>query len=238
MDKTMSVEIFSSKVIGIGNLTSDVKWIRLSVPSNFDFKAGQYLSLSVINKNGQRIRKPFSIVNSPKIRNENIEFCAKIIPGGLASEFIKKLKTGDNVELFGPIGKFVVNSPDKDLIFIASGVGIAPFMSIILDLLSKEHKKKIILIKSARTEEDNLYDKELAELSKKHHNFEVHNVFSHPKNEELDRGYLQDFLEEYIPEDFKGDFFLCGLEEMIIDVKAKLSAMDFKEEQIFTEKFD
>lgn len=234
----MPVNIFSSKIISINNLTNDVKSIRLSVPSGFRFKPGQYLSLSVINNKGQRIRKPFSIANKPKGVNDFIEFCAKIIPKGLASEFIKKIKIGEDVELFGPAGRFVTGFPNKDLIFIASGVGIAPFMSMIPDLLHNGFQKKIILLKSARTEEDSLYDKELDSLTKKYSNFEFYNIFSHPRNNELDKGYVQDFLEEYVPEDFKGDFFICGLGQMIIDVKAKLSAMNFKEEQIFTEKFD
>ena len=234
----MTVDIFSSKILGIKDLTKDVKKILLSVPSGFEFKPGQYLSLSVINNKGQRIRKPFSIANKPKGVNDFIEFCVKIIPGGLASEFIKKLKIGEDVELFGPAGRFVINSYEKDLIFIASGVGIAPFMSMIPDLLHNGFQKRIILLKSARTEEDSLYDKELDALTKMHSNFEFYNIFSNPKDKELDWGYLQDFLEEYVPEDFKGNFFLCGLEQMIIDVKAQLSAMNFKEEQIFTEKFD
>lgn len=234
----MSVDIFSSKVLGIKDLTRDVKIIRLSIPTGFEFKPGQYLSLSVIGRDGKRIRKPFSIANKPKGVNDFIEFCAKIIPGGLASEFIKKLRLGDDVELFGPAGKFVINSLDKDLIFIASGVGIAPFMSIIPDLMNRGFKKRITLLKSAKTEEDSLYDKELDELAKNHPNFEFYNVFSHPKNKELDSGYVQDFLEDYVPEGFDGYFYICGLEDMIIDVKAKLLAMNFHEEQMFSEIFD
>jgi ferredoxin-NADP reductase len=232
------IQIFSSKVIGIGNLTPDVKWIKLSVPDNFDFKPGQYLSLSVIREDGKRIRKPFSIANKPQGVNDFIEFCAKIIPGGLASEFIRKMKIGDDVELFGPAGRFVVNDFDKDLVFIASGVGIAPFMSIIPDLLNKKFNKRIILLKSARNEEDSLYDEELSKLSKQYPNFEYYNIFSEPKNENSNSGYVQDFLEQYIPEDFNGNSYICGLDEMINDTQKRLLSLGFNEEQIFNEKFD
>ncbi|HTZ41955.1 MAG TPA: FAD-dependent oxidoreductase [Candidatus Omnitrophota bacterium] len=232
----MPISIFSSKILGIRDLADSVKHVKLSAPSDFEFKAGQYLSLSVINDKGQKIRKPFSIVNEPADKKK-IEFCIKIIPGGVASEFVKKLKKGDKVELFGPAGKFTANSPDKDLIFICAGVGIAPFMSIIPDLLNKEFKKRIILLKSARTEKDALYEKELGKLAEKHPNFRFYNIFSNPQMKESNKGYVQDFLGKYIPENFNGNFYVCGFKEMVNDAKLRLQ-MNFQDRQIFTEKFD
>ncbi|MCL5730250.1 MAG: FAD-dependent oxidoreductase [Candidatus Pacearchaeota archaeon] len=231
------VQVFNSRVLRISRMTSDVVAVRLYVPADFDFKAGQYLSLSVINSEGKKIRRPFSISNPPQKRNKFIEFCCKLVPGGLASEYIRKLKADDEVELFGPAGRFLVRDYTKDIALIASGVGIAPFMSMIPDVLSHNSKSKVILIKSSRAEKDILYEKELERLEKEHPNFRFYNVFSMPKNRNSNKGYVQDFLR-YIPHDFNGDFYVCGLKEMIISVKEKLVSMGFKEEQIFYEKFD
>lgn len=229
------IKIFNSRILETKNLTSDIKYLKLSVPKDFEFKAGQYLSLSVTRGDGKKIRKPLSISNPPE--NGIIEFCIKIIPRGLASEFVKTLNRGDEVELFGPAGKFVVNDFDKDLIFIAAGVGIAPFMSIIPDLLKRKFAKRIILLKSARTEEDSLYDDELNLLNEQNPNFEFHNIFSNPIDKRLNLGYVQDFLEKYLPKDFEGNFYVCGLEEMIDDVRKKILSFGFNEKQIFSEKF-
>lgn len=230
------IKTFNSRILKTRDLTHDVKLLKLSVPEDFEFKPGQYLSLSVIRYDGKKIRKPLSISSPPEKRD--IEFCIKIIPNGLASEFVRTLKSGDEVELFGPAGKFIANDFEKDLIFIASGIGIAPFMSITPDLLERGFKQQIILLKSARTEKDNLYDRELNELSEKNPNFRFHNIFSHPKNKKLNSGYIQDFLEEYVPNKFNGNFYICGLKEMIEDVKKKLLSLGFKEEQMFNEKFN
>ena len=233
-----AISIFSSKVLETKDLTSDVKFLRLSVPKDFNFKAGQYLSLSVMRSDGKKIRKPFSISNAPGKKGEPIDFCAKLIPGGLASEYIKALKRGDEVELFGPAGKFVVTDSDKDLVFIASGVGIAPFTSMIPDLLRKNPDRKIILLKSSRTEADSLYDSPLEELSNKYPNFAFYNIFSNPKRKDLNKGHVQDFFGKYISPDFDGYFYICGLEEMITDSRDKLISMGFKDENIFNERFD
>ncbi len=238
------ISIFKSRVLDVKNQGEDIRFLKLSVPSDFEFRAGQYLSLSVLRQDGAKIRRPFSIVNASdeKSKNKEIEFCAKLISGGLASEFIRGLKVGQEVELFGPAGRFTIDSSkDEDLFFIASGVGIAPFVGMITDSLNKNHEGRIILLKSARTEKDSLYDEEFSELSGKHENFEFHNVFSQPRTPEGKSGnvgHVQDFLEKYVPKDFDGNFYICGLKEMIKETKEKLKALGFKEERMFDEKFD
>lgn len=238
----MGINIFKSKVLSIKNLTRDVRLIRLSVPRNFDFRAGQYLSLSVFDKEKRKIRKPMSIANPPGEKSDYVEFCIKLIPGGLASEFVKKLRVGDEAELFGPAGKFFVDiegkDKERDLFFIASGVGIAPFAGMILDLLNSGFDNRIFLLKSAKDEKGSLYDNEFSRLSKKYRNFEFHNIFSRPKGKSPDVGYVQDFLDKYVPGDFDGNFYICGLKEMIAETREKLEEMGFDENHIFEEKFD
>lgn len=233
------IRIFRSEVLEIKNPVRDVKFVKLSVPDDFGFAAGQYLSMSIMGKDGKKIRRPFSISNAPIGRNRFVEFCIKIIPGGLASDFVLRLKKKDEVELFGPAGKFIVSDAEKDIFLVAAGVGIAPFMSIIPDLLeNKNFRKKIILLKSSRTEEDSLYDAELNKLEKEYPNFRFYNILSNPKNKNESTGHVQDFVEKYIPSKFRGNFYICGMKAMINEVKEKLISLGFEDWQIFCEKFD
>src|SRR3989338_369782 len=128
--------IFLSKVLEIINLKNDIVYCKMSVPENFEFNAGQYLSISVVDAEGKKIRRPYSIASSPNHKGF-IELCVKRVENGLASNFICNLKKGDVVEFLGPIGNFVINenSKKKDLIFISNGTGIAPFISMIPCLL-------------------------------------------------------------------------------------------------------
>lgn len=241
----MKIQIFKSKVLNIKNISKDVKSLNLSVPKGFEFRAGQYLSLSVFDKTGKKFRRPLSTANAPKRKNDKIEFCAKLIPGGLASEFIRKLKAGDEVELFGPAGKFCVDlegkDRDKELFFIAAGVGVAPFVGMVQDLLENNFKKKIVLLKSSRGESESLYDTEFLKLAREYENFEFHNVYSHPQTSEGkfgDVGHVQNFLKKRVPRNFEGNFYICGLKEMISETREKLKELGFRDEQIFEEKFD
>ncbi|MEK6897893.1 MAG: FAD-dependent oxidoreductase [Nanoarchaeota archaeon] len=232
------IKIFNSEVLDIKNSGGNVKCLKFSAPDEFDFKSGQFVSLSV-PVDEKKIRRPFSIASPPK-RNF-IELCVKIIPGGLASGFIAKLKKGDAVEFLGPAGRFVINenSRNKDIIFIAAGTGLAPFMSMIPDLLENKFRGKIILLKGFRHEENILHDGEFSELRNKYRNFEFHNILSRPENKNFpDKGHVQDFLGKYIPENFHGDFYICGLKEMIVGVKEKLIELGVSEQRIFYEKYD
>ena len=231
------IQIFQSKILNITNINDSVKVLRFSVPENFDFKPGQYVSLSVPFE-GKKIRRPYSIASSPG--KNYIETCIKLVDG-LASNFIRTLKKGDGVELFGPAGKFLVeeNSLQSDIVFISVGTGITPFMSMIPSLLEKKFKHKIIFIKGFRREENILYDEELEKLKEEYSNFEFHNVLSRPKNPDFgNRGYVQDFLKKYLPKNFKGYVYVCGLSPMINAVKEKLVSLGVEEKRILFEKYD
>ena len=229
---------FESDILDIKNHKGNVKILKLSVPENFDFRAGQYVSISIPFK-GKKLRRPYSIA-SPPGKNGFIEFCIKTIENGPASNYIKELRKDDKIELFGPAGKFLFeeSSENKDIIFVSAGTGITPFVSMIPHLLENGFKKKIILLKGFRHEENILYDKEFSELSKKHSNLKFHNVLSRPKNPNYgNKGYVQDFLKKFLPEK-NCDIYICGLSPMINAVKEKAISLEIPENRIFFEKYD
>ncbi|MCH8945619.1 MAG: FAD-dependent oxidoreductase [Nanoarchaeota archaeon] len=234
----MAIRIFESKILEIKSLNPSVKYLKFSLPKNFEFEAGQYVSLSVF-VNGKKFRIPYSFATVPN--DKFAEFCIKLVENGKSSNFIKTLKKGDEIELFGPAGKFIVNeySKDNDLIFVSAGTGISTFIGMIPELLRKGFRNKIILLKGFNNEDEILYEKEFLKLQKKYKNFEFHNILSQPKDKNFkDKGYVQNFLDKYTPKNFKGDFYLCGLKEMIDIAVKKLERKGIKENRIFFEKYD
>lgn len=234
----MPIKIFESIVLQNRMLTSTVTNLKFSLPKGFTFKAGQYLSISRINEEGKKLRTPYSIATAPG--SGTGEFCVKLVENGKASNFIKNLKEGDKIELFGPAGKFVVrdSSKEKNICFVSTGTGISAFASMIPSLLHEGFSNKLVLVKGFRDEEDVLYDSEFKKLEKEYSNFEFHNVLSQPKDASFEnKGYVQDFLEKNMV-DFKGDFYLCGLNEMINSVLRKLEGWGFDSKNIFFEEYD
>jgi len=234
----MTIKIFESKILKIKSLSPSVKYLKFSLPKNFEFKAGQYLSLSIF-ADGKKLRIPYSLATVPN--NKFAEFCIKLVKDGKSSKFIENLRKNDKIELFGSAGKFIINedSKKKDLIFISAGTGISTFISMIPELLRNGFKNKIILLKGFKNENEILYEKEFLKLQKKYKNLEFHNILSNPKAKNFeDKGYVQDFLDKYTPKNFKGDFYLCGLKEMIDIVVKELENKAIKANRIFFEKYD
>ena len=129
-----NVKLFDKKIIPckincIEKLTDDVIKVNLRIPpnSNFKFNAGQYINLIY----GSIIRS-YSIANSSN-HNNQLEFFIKKYTNGLMSKYLfKKAKINDLLRLEGPIGTFFLReSKAKNIVFLATGTGLAPIKSII-----------------------------------------------------------------------------------------------------------
>jgi len=242
------IKEFESEVIENNKLTPDTSSIIFNVPDKFDFKAGQYLLLGVpINHpklkgkelkgtEGSNIRRAYSIVNAPSTKGK-VELCVKRVEEGTLSGFICDLQKGEKVGFMGPIGHFLIKERDKDIVFIAVGAGIAPFVGMITDLLENGFEKKIVLIKGARREEDKLYDDLFIELKEKYENFDFHNVLSRPNEDFENKGYVQHFIEKCV-ENSDSYYYICGLQDMIEGVKDTLKENGVPSNDIFYEKYD
>ncbi|KKU10373.1 MAG: NUDIX hydrolase, partial [Parcubacteria group bacterium GW2011_GWF1_45_5] len=169
--KKILPKIFNSKILEARKISSDIKYIKFSVPGEFEFTPGQYLSVSRIS-DGKKLRTPYSIASSPG--KGFAEFFIRIIDVGKASSYMGNLKKGDEIELFGPAGKFVIeeSSKRKDLFFISNGTGITAFLSMISSVLEEGFGKKIILLAGFRNENEILCEKRLINLGKKFPNLE------------------------------------------------------------------
>jgi len=92
-----------------------------------DFVSGQYVAIGLDTPNGFVIR-PYSIVSSPN--EPYLEFFISVVTGGQLTPHLSQIKAGDTIYLLNPKGKFVLEDTTEKL-FIATGTGIAPFVSMI-----------------------------------------------------------------------------------------------------------
>ncbi len=228
---------FTSKLLEIKVINEDTKILKFSSPEGFDFVAGQYVMMAFY-KDEKRILRSYSIFSSPSEKEYFLVYFKKV-GEGFASNNLFNMKVGDEIEMKGPVGTFNVENKEKDICFISAGTGFGPFRSMIFDLLEKGFKKKLILIRGYRNETSLCCEEELKKLKEIYPNFEFYNVLSQPKDEKFpNKGRVQNFLENFIPKGFKGDFYLCGLKEMIEESKEKLLSLGFSSTHFFSERYD
>lgn len=139
------------------------------------WQAGQYLRYHIDDPETD-IRgenRFFSIASA--LSEKQIQLTTRIDPEN-GSSFKKKLLSlipGAEISAAGPNGRFIIEDPADNFVFIAGGIGITPFRSIILDLYSKSLPINITLF-YANKNSDLIFQKELEEISSTHHEFKIH----------------------------------------------------------------
>lgn len=98
--------------------------------ADFAFAPGQYATVTF-----DGTPRPYSIASSPTA--DEVAFCIRRVPGGrLTTDIFELLEAGDEVTVRGPNGEMVLSEPStNDVVFLATGTGVAPFKSMVDYLL-------------------------------------------------------------------------------------------------------
>ena len=231
-----------AKLIGWTELAPEVRHFEFEVPGtdHFAFTPGQFISV-VERENGKEITRAYSIA-SPRDGNR-FALCLNRVCEGIMSQYLFRLQPGDEIEMGEPLGYFTVRHPGRRLVFIATGTGIAPFRSMLLDHLPKLHPH-ITLLFGVRHENALLYRDELEELAKQYPTFRFLPTVTRPTERWEGRtGRVQTHLDEALalhePEEISNvDVYICGMPEMVDDVRKQLKQRGFDRKQIIYEKYE
>ena len=232
------------RVTDIKQLSSDTKLFRfISTNPNKQlapFRAGQYIGLTV-EINGVRTSRPFSITSSPN-QLSYYELGIRIKEGGFVSPFIvNNLKTGDVLEASEPLGNLYYNPlfHGKDLVFIAGGCGITPFVSMLKDISENDIPLNIWLIFGCLTEKDILFREELEDIQERRSNIHVRYILSEPDgNWKGECGFIsRDKILKDVGTIDKKYFYVVGNRAMYEYVKEELNFLGIPQHRIYFEAF-
>ena len=158
----------------------DVTELIFKKPRGFDYQPGQYLFIRFPRFEGYKELFPFSISTEPIQKNMRISVKRS---GDFTSKQIPELNKGDKAIIMGPYGKFGDSylQNDMDMLWIAGGIGITPFLSLAKHESNYPSNRKIILIWATKDKCTAFHDRELAAEMKKNKNFEYISWFSSNK---------------------------------------------------------
>ena len=232
--KFFDKKIIPSKISVIEKLTDDVIKVTLRLPpnSNFNFNSGQYVNIIKGN-----ITRSYSIASSSDQKNQ-LEFFIKKYTNGLMSEyFFKKAKINDLLILEGPIGTFFLRDSNfKNIIFLATGTGIAPIKSI-LEGLEKSYEqyqnKKLWVIVGARYQEDLFWKPNFKNLNIKY----IPVLSKEEDNWNGEKGYVQDIVIKQQIDLENTQVYACGSNDMINSTKELCFKNNLKKNNFFSDAF-
>jgi len=204
------------------------------------FQAGQYINLFV-SVNGIRTARPYSIASAPTQSAYYDITVRRVDEGFVSNHLLEDVKVGHRFESTSPEGYFYYNPllHGNDLVFIAGGSGITPFMSMIREVTDRGLSRRIHLIYGSRNPEDVIYQEELADRAARHKNLIYTPVISEPVS-----GYagMTGFITAEVIRKAVGAlagkmFYLCGPEVMYRFCSLELEKMAIPKKRIRQEVY-
>ena len=234
----MAKETFHARVRSNQLATSKVyeTWIELVDPAEFHFKAGQFVTIPVAEKT----LRSYSIASPPRDPKEFL-LIVDISPRGPGSLFFERLQAGDQVDFQGPYGAFWVRpDTDPELLFVATGTGIAPIRGMLHEIFDRgEAERPISLFYGVRHREERIFHDEFLAMASAHPAFHYYPTISQPAPGTWDGmvGRVTAHLPHYVREVEGMTAFLCGSKGMLKDVREMLMGRGLDRKKIKLEQF-
>lgn len=139
------------KITSLHQWTDHLFSFRITRDQTFTFIPGQFARLGIKKQDGSIVWRPYSVVSATY--DEELEFYSIVVPDGEFTQRLKDLKVGDDLYLdktnYGLLTTDRFEN-GKDLWFLSTGTGLAPFISIMYDFDIWEQYEKVILVHCAR----------------------------------------------------------------------------------------
>ena len=198
--------------------------LRLIEPKTINFKPGQFISFEMPHpQTGRLVTRAYSIASQPS-QSDVVTLLFNLVPGGPGSGFLFHLKEGEKTQFKGPAGHFYLREdPGRDLLFIASGTGIAPIRSMLLANAERSDARPATLFWGLRSQRDLYYQEELDELTKRTPTLTAITTLSRPEpGWSGESGRVLRLIEERIASVKNLAVYLCGNSAMIADATSLL----------------
>lgn len=230
----------------------------------FDYKAGQFLSAVAVDANGKSQTRAYSIASAPQANR--FDLCVNRVEGGFFSNYLADLAEGAILQIHGPHGHFVLHQPPVDAIFVATGTGIAPMRAFTQELFpdsgpeagaDKSAGRHIWCVYGTRHESELYYRDYFEQVAAKHPNFHYIPTLSRaPQQWTGHRGYVQQYVGQIVqarepnpapahtaPDTAAAPGFdiytyICGLNNMVSEVRSLLAEHGWDKKQVIFERYD
>jgi len=231
-----------AEVVDLVDETPRVRSIVLDVPGWPGHLAGQHVDVRLTAEDGYQAQRSYSIASAPQ--GERIALTVEGLPDGEVSSYlVGELRTGDKLELRGPVGGYFVWEANAvgPLLLIAGGSGIVPLMSMLRHRDAAGADVGAKLLYSSRSWEDVIYRDELERLASVTDGPEVVHTLTRSQPQGW-TGYSRrvdvPMLTEIAwPASSVPAAFVCGPTPFVESVAAALVVLGYPATSVKTERF-
>ena len=200
------------------------------------FLPGQYVHLQVPGSEAQR---SYSFSNAPVMAGAaagSMEFYIKLLPSGEMSDYLRqRAAVGDRINMSGPFGRFYLRPPQRPILMVAGGTGLAPMLSMLRSLLAQQQAlPPIHLLYGAASSAEFCDGNSLQDLMDQGLPLTVQRI---AVGDGPGQGHVTSLLRPELLHANGSDVYLCGPPPMIEAAQSWLRAQGVPATQVYAEKF-
>jgi ferredoxin-NADP reductase len=212
-------------------------------PAGFEFKAGQFLNYTLIDPpetDAEGNLRCFSIASAP---GEEHLMVATRMRDTAFKRVLKAVPLGTEVKIDGPFGSFTLHrDASRAAVFLAGGIGITPFRSMILDATRKKLSHHLFLFYSNRRPEDASFLSELQQVENQNRTFKLIGTFTQIEKSQQpwhgETGLIDPpMLAKYLSDLAAPIYYSAGPPAMVTAMRGMLVQAGVREDDIRTEDF-
>lgn len=230
-----------AEVVAVDRLTATgTVRIRARVTDDrpLDFKPGQFLAIQQDVPGVGLQHSPYCMF-VPASADRTFEMLVRVFPEGPLSHHLASMEPGAPLAFRGPSGRSMLPRDDEsELVLLATGVGVSPFHTLLLDVLGSGDRRRIRLFWGLRLMEDICLTDELDALAAAHANFTYRISLSQPPDDWIGlRGRLTESVPPLLETLGGKRYYLSGNGAMAEEMETALSDVGVDRAFIHQERF-
>jgi ferredoxin-NADP reductase len=232
-----------SKLLSRNEIAESTMAFRFERPPNWAFKAGQYLDMTLLDPSetdSEGNVRSFSIASGP---HEETLMVATRMRDTAFKRVLKTMALGTAVKIEGPSGDLILqNDVARTAVFLAGGIGITPFRSMVCLATEERLRPRIFLFYSNRRPEDAPFLAELQSLEKRNPKYKlIASMTQMEKSHQSwtgETGFInQDMLGKYLKDSAPPIYYIAGAPDMVKGLHEMLSKTGIDDDDIRAEEF-
>lgn len=232
-------ETMKYRVSSIVHDSEDIITIKLKpIKGNtFFYLPGQFLYIKFYTNDIPGDEHPFTISSTP-YKDNYISITVKKL--GDFTKSLDNLKVHNRAYIDGPFGSFsyLKNPSNKKLCFIAGGIGITPFLSMLKHMAYNDNNSDVVLFWGINTKNELIFKEDFKEIASHMKNFKFIPVIANDNNYNGEKGFIDKLkLQKYLDVILDYEFYICGPPIMLEAQLKALKDLSVKNKNIHFEKF-
>ncbi|QEO78787.1 benzoate 1,2-dioxygenase electron transfer component BenC [Pseudomonas brassicacearum] len=223
---------FAASVTGITRHADAALEISFELDQAPIFLPGQYVNIEVP---GSGQTRSYSFSSRPG--EKHASFLIKHVPGGLMSGWLERAQEAENVAMTGPLGSFYLREVTRQLLFLAGGTGLAPFLSMLEVLAERAETQPVSLIYGVTRDQDLVMVEALEAFAARLPNFSFVTCVADPGTAHPRQGYVTQHMAPAVLNNGDVDVYLCGPPPMVDAVRRHFKEQGVTPASFHYEKF-